>query len=340
LEGDETATVSYEVTLSAESEDHNYLVEGKITIKNPVDNPTASVDSIVDELNASGDVEVVCPAEFDFELAADEAVTCDYSQSVANMDDTLNTVTVDAVIGGLDLQTVATANVEWSEEPTLEIDECVTLSDTNAKFGEKYNVDDEVKVCASELDESGTKTFSYNVVFGEDVSLVCGGDDYDNTAAVLSQRLDEQEEPIMLDQDSWTVAYNYLCPVAACSFSQGYWFAKPNVEWPGSVNIGGHDYDQAAGSLVWNSSNQGGKTDAKKAFLQLATVLLSFHPDELPAALQDYQNTINDFLADYEEVTGNNIDEKDKAVSDAADAISTWIGENHCADDDYADLDS
>ncbi len=57
--------------------------------------------------------------------------------------------------------------------------------------------------------------------------------------------------------------------------SQGYWFAKPNLVWPGTVTVGGYTYTQEEGKAIWNTSNEGGMTSSKKAFLQVATIYLS-----------------------------------------------------------------
>jgi hypothetical protein len=43
---------------------------------------------------------------------------------------------------------------------------------------------------------------------------------------------------------------------AGCSLSMGYWFAKPNLVWPGTVTIGGKTYTQAEGKAIWNHPMQ------------------------------------------------------------------------------------
>jgi hypothetical protein len=66
-----------------------------------------------------------------------------------------------------------------------------------------------------------------------------------------------------------------------CVYSQGYWFANNSQHpsgvhpWPNDITIGGFTYTNAEGLAIWNTSNQGGITDAQKVFEQLAAVYLS-----------------------------------------------------------------
>lgn len=122
-------------------------------------------------------------------------------------------------------------------------------------------------------------------------------------------------------------------PKEGCSFSQGYWFAKPNLIWPapGTVKVGGHVYTQAEGKAIWNSSNTGGIPDTKKAFLQVAAIKLS-GDNVLPAATvwADVQ-LIEDWLATLPKLSTSNLKNwKNKAAADAAGRIGTWIENNHC----------
>jgi hypothetical protein len=100
--------------------------------------------------------------------------------------------------------------------------------------------------------------------------------------------------PIFGNPNSRYFAYELdpLCvtpppPGDGCSFSQGYWFAKPNVVWPGceeatdiekcgSVTIGGITYTREEARAIFRSKNaKTGATTAKKAFLQASTIQLS-----------------------------------------------------------------
>ncbi|KAA5546671.1 hypothetical protein [Adhaeribacter rhizoryzae] len=69
-----------------------------------------------------------------------------------------------------------------------------------------------------------------------------------------------------------------------CSFSLGYYFAKPNVEWPnstlecpnGSVILGSNTYCKEVARDIFRTSNaKTGMTDAKMAFLQASAIKLS-----------------------------------------------------------------
>lgn len=138
-----------------------------------------------------------------------------------------------------------------------------------------------------------------------------------------------------------------------CSFSQGYWFAKPNVIWPGcveasnmencgTVEIGGKTYARSEAREIFKSSNKkSGMTDAKKAFLQAATIKLSAadgrldlsNPDH--AALVSALETIDAyftsrFKATATNINNNNIFPANTNIRLAADILNAYIQENHC----------
>jgi hypothetical protein len=128
-----------------------------------------------------------------------------------------------------------------------------------------------------------------------------------------------------------TVLVDCVVP-QGCSFSQGYWFAKPGLIWPGSVTVGGKTYSQDEGRAIWNTSNAGGIAAAKKVFLQVATIKLS-GSNVLPTAtvLADVAKA-EAWLANLPKLTPTNL----KTISAnadalaAADRISAWIELNHC----------
>lgn len=71
-------------------------------------------------------------------------------------------------------------------------------------------------------------------------------------------------------------------PTENCTFTQGYWFAKPNgSQWPGNTNItgitfGGEKYTYSdARAIFFGSNSKTGKTIAKQAFLQGLALKLS-----------------------------------------------------------------
>ncbi|MGX5820102.1 hypothetical protein ACWKWU_18030 [Chitinophaga lutea] len=120
-----------------------------------------------------------------------------------------------------------------------------------------------------------------------------------------------------------------------CSFSQGYWFAKPDLVWPGNVTVGGYSYTQAEGVAIWKSSNAGGIGTAKKVFLQAAAIKLSGSSVSPSASVWPYVQTIDNWLATLPKLTAANVKSFNgapgaAAAVAAADAISTWIEAHHC----------
>ena len=120
-----------------------------------------------------------------------------------------------------------------------------------------------------------------------------------------------------------------------CSFSQGYWFAKPNVVWPGTVTVGGHTYTQAEGMAIFASSNAGGIGTAKKVFLQVATIKLSGASVLGGATVWPYVTIGNNWLSTLPKLTPSNVKNFNNTAGAAeakaaADAISTWIEGHHC----------
>ena len=116
-----------------------------------------------------------------------------------------------------------------------------------------------------------------------------------------------------------------------CSFSQGYYFAKPNYVWPGNVTIGGYVYTQAEGKAIWESSNRGGISDAKKAFLQVAAIKLSGSSVGKCATVWNEVKTAENWLKTLPKLTPDNIKNyRNKSVGEAAGRIGRWIDANHC----------
>lgn len=128
-------------------------------------------------------------------------------------------------------------------------------------------------------------------------------------------------------------------PVPYCSFSQGFWFAKPDNSWPdvngaayGNMTIGSFDYTQAEGMAIWNSSNTGGIPDAKKCFLQVAAIKLSAVDAGAPV-WTDVQICENWLSSLGYKLTPTNLRNSSNAeAAAAAGRIGDWINENHCED--------
>lgn len=209
LQANETFTVNYEVTVTPTSKDINHAVTGTITITNPVGNPSATVTSVVDELNVSGAATVVCPGDpGPYVIAAGDDLVCTYTQNSASPGDTENEATVTTsgdVPGGSDTEAVS-----YAGDPVNETDECVTVDDTNGPVG--------VLICEDDAD----KTINYSLDFGPqgDVVTACGSDDHDNIARFLTSDFEDEQDDT--GQDNWTVHWTVNCQTS-CTLTQGYW---------------------------------------------------------------------------------------------------------------------
>jgi hypothetical protein len=229
LEPEDVETVHYKVTVSAEDEDSDHAVSGEITIENPAENPTAVITSISDVMSDFGDVDVDCQdeegdVEFPYELPAGETLICTYSENFAHDDiaDRVNTVTVET--DGVVPDGTADADVKFSEDPTLETDECIDLSDTEPA------VLAETTVCQNDLIE-GEYSQTYELTFSNDeeadadVLLECGVNEYENVASFVTNdtgATGESEVMVLATVD---------CPVALLWCSPGFWgnAAKFNI---------------------------------------------------------------------------------------------------------------
>lgn len=130
-------------------------------------------------------------------------------------------------------------------------------------------------------------------------------------------------------------------PREGCSFSQGFWFAKPYGEentWPGGgITMGGHTYTAAEARALWWVS---GNLPLKRAFTQAATIKLSKAAGYLTddSEVSAYVDQIDAALTKLVKLTPANIttcNNKLKAsvkadLSNWAGAIGKFIDENHC----------
>ncbi|HEY4512527.1 MAG TPA: hypothetical protein VJH63_02595 [Candidatus Paceibacterota bacterium] len=202
--------VNYDVLVSATSTDTNHTVSGTITITNPQGNPAMNITSVTDLLDITGLVTpVVCAPSIPVVLGPGESINCTYSKNVAGPVDTQNTVEVgvDGISGG-----TANAPVVWGA-PDNEIDECITVNDTNAE-GPQGQV-----VCAG--DGSDSELFQYTITFGTDapadVILECGENDWPNEARFVTN---DTQTP---GADNWNVHITVTDCFQGCTLTQGYW---------------------------------------------------------------------------------------------------------------------
>jgi hypothetical protein len=107
-----------------------------------------------------------------------------------------------------------------------------------------------------------------------------------------------------------------------CSFSQGYWFARPQTVWPFDVTIGGHTFTQEDGNAFWPPN-----TNTKRAFTQYATIVLSGVDLSLFPALAEAMAVIEDYFANVYPSPAS------RQVNQAAGYIGDWVDENHCEED-------
>jgi subtilase family serine protease/pectin methylesterase-like acyl-CoA thioesterase len=113
--------------------------------------------------------------------------------------------------------------------------------------------------------------------------------------------------------------------LAYCSYSQGYWFASPDVVWPHDVTIGGWTFTQADGAAFWPSN-----TNTKRAFTQYAAIVLSGVDVDAFPDLKDAMEVIENYFALHYPAPAS------RDVNRAAGFIGSWIDGNHCDDMDMA----
>lgn len=123
------------------------------------------------------------------------------------------------------------------------------------------------------------------------------------------------------------------CPIVpgiSCAFSQGYFFAKPNLIWPSNVTIGGYNYTQAEGKAIWNTSNKGGIKDSKAGFLQVAAIKLSGTNVAPTASVWADVAIVENYLSSVGKLSPTNLPTGDAAAKAAAGRIGDWIDQHHC----------
>lgn len=129
-------------------------------------------------------------------------------------------------------------------------------------------------------------------------------------------------------------------PPQGCSFSQGFWFAKPISEanaWPDDFMMGGKSYTQAEGKALFFVS---GNNELKRAFTQAATIKLSIATGYLtdPSGIIAAVNNVETVLSGLPKLTPANIGSVNKGLTAAtrkslsnwAGAIGKYVDANHC----------
>jgi len=187
--------VNYTVSVDASFQEE-WSVSGHITVQN-----TGSQETVITGIDdkVSGivtPVALACPVVFPYALAAGETLTCDYSLTLPDGSDRVNTVTVLLDTGD---ELAATADIHF-EAPVI-VDDCVGVIDT---YAGALGV-----VCSSDV----PATFSYSRWVGP--YDVCGDDSVDNVASFTAS------DSGATGSDSWSVSVDVTCP--ACTLAHGYW---------------------------------------------------------------------------------------------------------------------
>ena len=147
------------------------------------------------------------------------------------------------------------------------------------------------------------------LVFGEGFNFEMFAENITLTAHFEEEEIDDPDDPD---------------PVfGECSYSQGYWFARPQTVWPHDVTIGGHIFTQEEGKAFWPSN-----TNTKRAFTQYATIVLSGVDLSLFPDLAEAMAVIEDYFANLYP------DAAPRQVNQAAGYIGDWVDQNHCDTED------
>jgi hypothetical protein len=210
LDRGQSYTVNYSVTLSATSEDHDYNVSGEIRIINPW-TEAATITSIVDTLDDGTTATITsCTIDGveqdlsgDITLPGGKTLVCRYEANDLDSADLPTENEVVVTTSGSILGGSATADVEWSDIPATEIDECIEVVDD--LYGDLGTV------CADDED----KTFEYSLDVGT-LATECGEQQVTNTATGTTNDTGTEVS------DSHTVVVTVEC-VLVCPLTQGYW---------------------------------------------------------------------------------------------------------------------
>lgn len=117
------------------------------------------------------------------------------------------------------------------------------------------------------------------------------------------------------------------------SYSQGFWFAKPQTIWPGdgTLTIGNKTYTQEEGKAIWNSTNKKGLADSKAAFCQAASIKLSAGLGLVGSSASVWADVtiVQNYLASLPKLTATALPTGNAVAKEAAGRISIWITAHH-----------
>jgi hypothetical protein len=109
----------------------------------------------------------------------------------------------------------------------------------------------------------------------------------------------------------------------------------------GQISVGGHHYTMQEGQQIWNTSNKGGKKDAKKAYTLVASLKLSNYC----GSYSGYQSghsyttdlaTVEQWLSSMGKLSSSNMPstQMPNQVKQAYERLKSWIEMKECDDDD------
>jgi hypothetical protein len=213
LANGELFPVNYSITVNATSTDSDWNVSGEIIITNPSGNPDAIISNVNDVLSDFGPVSVDCGVSFPYNLPGGQTLTCTYSQNLSGPINQTNTVTV--TTSGLVPGGSASTSVVFSSTPTNEVDECVTVNDTNPNGPNGWTV------CSGDVPTTTTYTVNFGKNDSADVKLECGLNTYTNTSTLTTNDTNTSTT------SSWTIDATVAC-TNGCTLTQGYWKTHNN----------------------------------------------------------------------------------------------------------------
>ncbi len=222
-------------------------------------------------------------------------------------------VTIDDVVSasqGADLNTMSAVEVLWAPDPSL----------SNANIG-GCNITVPVFKFGQGTPDATTKVY-YTITISKNVATA------DVTGYYKSGRF--------TGCGSFTFT-GLGCEIVEIeegfSYSQGYWFAKPQTIWPGNstITLGNKIYTQAEGKAIWDASNKKGLADSKAAFTQAAAIKLSAGLGLVKPSATVWADVaiVDSYLATLNKLTPTYLPTGNTAAKAAAGRISTWIAAHH-----------
>ena len=216
----QTFNVNYDVTVTTTPVDSDWAVAGTITITSSLTDRDLTITSVTDMVDGIAAV-VDCGTAFPITIAAGGTLECDYSADLLGTTQLVNTATIvgeyatfDYSWNGAEIVGVPdggtepvgfnpTADVIFSSDPTLIVDECIDVTDD--QYGDLGTV------CVGDL----PVTFSYTIpITASDICSDIPGT-FTNCASFVTNDTGATGE------DCWTVTITVPC--LGCTLTPGYW---------------------------------------------------------------------------------------------------------------------